>query len=207
MKVRVLLIGLAAALVVACITINVYFPEAAIKDLSEQIEEQVAKQAGVEEVEPAPTPEPDESGKAGLVSSEPSYSLLGGGVAFAADREQVAAPEISNPAIRKIIDSRADRLEALQELKATGVIGESKQALVVVRNLEAVTSLRERATVQRLVKAENADREQLFKEIAAAKNVDLAQLPRIRSTYAATLRAKARPGDWIELPDGTWKQK
>ena len=87
------------------------------------------------------------------------------------------------------------------------MIGENNRALVEVRNLEAVQGLRERADAQKLVKDENADREQLFKEIAAAKNVDLAQLPKIRATYAETLREKAKPGDWMQLPDGSWVQK
>ena len=68
-------------------------------------------------------------------------------------------------------------------------------------------SLQERAAVQKLVRAENADRERMFKEIAAATGTDLSQLPRIRSTYAATLRQKARTGDWIQMPDASWRQK
>jgi uncharacterized protein YdbL (DUF1318 family) len=114
---------------------------------------------------------------------------------------------VSNPAIRKIIASRAKRVGALNRYKAKGVIGENNRALVEARDLDALTDLKQRAEVQRLIKAENADREQLFREIAAAQNVDLSQLPRIRETYAGTLRAKARPGDWIQTPDGNWKQK
>ena len=61
--------------------------------------------------------------------------------------------------------------------------------------------------MKRLLRAENADREQLFKEIAAAQNVDLSQLPQIQKTYAETLRETARPGDWLQLEDGSWQQK
>ena len=77
----------------------------------------------------------------------------------------------------------------------------------MVGDLDAVQGLKERADAQKLIKDENADREQLFKEIAAAKNVELSQLPQIRTTYAETLREKAHPGDWIQLPDGSWAQK
>lgn len=208
MKARVLLVGLALLAAIACITINVYFPEAAIKDLSEQIEDEVARQAGDNPSQPPqPTPAPGESDQTWFLDEVPSgpaaFSLLGGNVAYA---QEVAAPEVSNPAIRKIIESRAARLEALNSLKSKGVVGESNQALVEVRSLDALP-LRERAAAQRLVKQENTDREQLYKEIAAAKGVDLSQLPRIRSTYAETLRSKARKGDWIQQPDGTWVQK
>ncbi len=199
-----------AALVAACITINVYFPEAAVRELSQQIEEEVQRTAAGEP-SPAPDPEatPTPAAEPGGGTSESllSYILsLGATTAYAAE-DEVAPPEITNPAIRKIIDSRATRLGAVNDLKAKGVVGESNQALLVVRNLDAIQGLKERADAQKLVKDENADREQLFKEIAAAKNVDLAQLPQIRATYAETLRENAHPGDWIQLPDGSWVQK
>ena len=206
---RSIVIGLGcAAVLAACITINVYFPEAAVKELSQQIEEEVQKKAAGEATpatEPTPTPLAQPEG--GAPESLLSWILsLGATTAYAA-QDQVAAPEITNPAIRKIIDSRAARLDAINALKAKGVIGESNQALLVIRNLDAIQGLKERADAQKLVKDENADREQLFKEIAAAKKVELAQLPQIRATYAATLRENARPGDWIQLPDGSWVQK
>ena len=120
--------------------------------------------------------------------------------------DEVAAPEITNPAIEKIIQSRAGRVKELNKYKASGVLGANNKALVEVRQLDALP-LQERAAVQKLVKAENADRERMFKEIAAATGTNLSQLPKIRSTYATTLRQKARPGEWIQMPDGSWRQK
>lgn len=208
---RSIAIGLGcAAVLAACITINVYFPEAAVKELAQQIEDEVQRKAAGEPSPtpvPEPTPTPVAEPTAGAPESLLSWVLsLGATTAYAA-QEEVAAPEITNPAIRKIIDSRAARLEAVNDLKAKGVVGESNQALLVVRNLDAIQGLKERAEAQKLIKDENADREQLFREIAAAKNVELAQLPQIRTTYAEALRENARPGDWIQLPDGSWAQK
>lgn len=200
---------LAAAL--ACVTINMYFPEEAVADLSQQIESEVRERAAeIDEEHPAAvdepavqdnseTPDGDTAPRSGLFDT-----LLGIQPAFAA--EGVAAPEVTNPAIRKIIDSRAARVGMLNSYKSKGVIGENNQALVELRDIDAV-DLRSRAEVQRLVKDENADRERLFGEIAAAKNVDRSQLPRIRETYAKTLHANARPGDWIQTADGAWMQQ
>jgi uncharacterized protein YdbL (DUF1318 family) len=192
--------------VAACVTINVYFPEKAIEDLSQQIEEEVQKKAAeIDEGEPAPQEEDEGSATESPGSSTGLFdSLLGIRPAYASD---VPAPDVSNPAIRKIIDSRAARAGRLNEFKALGVIGENNQALVEIRALDQLQDLRLRSEVQKLVRAENEDRERLFKEIAAAENVDLAQLPRIRETYAATLRANAAPGDWIQTANGDWKQK
>lgn len=195
-----LLAAAAIAALTACVTVNVYFPEAAIKDLSKQIEEQVQKKAAQSNPPaPSPSPEPEKQPSASLLDN-----LLGVAPAYAAE---VAAPEVSSPAIRKIIDSRAARVADLDRYKAQGVIGENNQGLVEPRALETLPDLKARAEVQRLVKAENADREELYKEIAAAKGVDLAQITKIRETYASTLRDNAKTGDWIQLADGTWKKK
>ena len=194
---------IAWAFAAACVTINVYFPEAAIKDLSKQIEEQVQKEAAAKAAEgqttPAPPAEKPPGGSVGLFDA-----LLGATPAYA---DQVAAPEVTSPAIRKIIDSRAARLADLTAYKGKGVIGENNQGLVEARDLDTLADLKSRAEVQRLVKAENADREELYKEVAAAKGVDLAQLPKIRETYAATLRDNAKVGEWIQGQDGAWKKK
>jgi uncharacterized protein YdbL (DUF1318 family) len=203
-------IGLAVLIVMGCVTINLYFPEGEVQDLAQKIEEQVQEKANMEGTEDDGTTEPEgdqpaqqeQSGQLGSVGL--FDSLLGITPVYA---QAVPEPEVTNPAIRKIIDSRAGRLPEINKYKAQGVIGENNQGLLEARDLEALTDLRARADVQKLVRAENADREQLYKEIAAVKNIELSQLPKIRETYAGTLRNNARAGDWIQTPDGTWKQK
>ncbi len=210
---RILGHGLLTAVVLiglACVTINVYFPEAKIQDLSQRIEDEVAQRAveleeGTGEEGAAPEGTADEDppevtpGRASVLSL-----LLGATPAYA---QSVPDPGVSNPAIRAIIDARAARVQQINDFKSRGLIGESNQALLEARSLDSISDLRERAALQKLVKDENADRERLYKEVAAAEGVDLAQLPRIRQTYAETLRNNARPGDWIQLPGGQWKQK
>jgi uncharacterized protein YdbL (DUF1318 family) len=191
---------LALALMTACVTVNVYFPEAEVRDLSKQIEEAVRRQAAEQSGEtPPPSPAPP--------SQQPQGSLLDLLLGATPAVAQVARPEIENPAIRKIIDSRSARFNELRKYFDQGVLGESNKGLVEVKALDAVADLKEKAAVQRLVRAENADREELYKEIAAAKNVDLAQLPKIRETYAATLRQNAKAGDWVQGQDGAWVKK
>lgn len=206
---------LTALAVAACVTINVYFPEAAVKDLSERIEDAVAREAEEGTAESA-EPEGEGAAGSGLVSRLRSgfeiavgtaLHVLGPAPAYAQPPpSSVAEPEISNPAIRRIIQSRAARVNDLNRYKSSGALGENNKALVQVRDLNALP-LQERAAVQKLVRDENADRDRMFKEIAAATGADLSQLPRIQETYAGTLREKARRGDWIQLPDGRWEQK
>ncbi len=208
-----LLAGLA---MIACVTINVYFPEAAVKDLSEQIEDAVEREAAQGEGDGA-APGDEPAGETARLEGASwlratadvvvgtALHLLAPAPVYAQTNE-VAAPEITNPAIRKIVQSRAARVRELGAHKASGALGENSRALVEVRRLDAL-GLQERAAVQKLVRAENADRERMFKEIAAATGTDLSQLPQIRATYATTLRQKARAGEWIQMPDGSWRQK
>ncbi len=208
---------LAALAAIACVTINVYFPEAAVKDLSEKIEDAVEREAAQGE-EGGGEPAADTGGAGGgAASADATWLQSAAGVAVGtalyltapaayAQTDEVAAPEITNPAIRKIIQSRGARVRQLNRAKASGAVGENSRALVQVRQLDAL-ALQQRATVQKLVRAENADCERMFKEIAAATGTDLSQLPQIRTTYATTLRQKARRGDWIQMPDGSWRQK
>lgn len=205
MRARSFMLVLALGLL-GCVTINLYFPEGEVKDLAQQIETEVQEKAAEDgtvpaaEDQPPASPEPSPRSAA---TTGPLDFLLGVSVVEA---QSVPEPEVTNPAIRKIIDSRAARLGDVNRYKGTGVIGENNKGLLEARKLESITDLRERAAVQQVVRAENTDREQLYKEIAAVKNIDLSQLDKIRATYAETLRANARPGDWIQLPDGTWKQ-
>jgi uncharacterized protein YdbL (DUF1318 family) len=186
----------------ACVTVNVYFPAAEVKDLSRKIEEAVQKEAAKSKGDAAEPPQAPSSpdGSSGVRLFD---LVVGVTVAHA----QVASPEVTSPAIRKIIESRAARVAALEPHRASGVLGENQQGLLEVRKLDALSDLRARAEVQRLVKAENADREALYQEIAVTKKVDLSQLPKIRETYASTLRELAAPGTWIQMPGGEWKQK
>ncbi len=213
---------LVAALVAGCVTINVYFPEAAIQDLAERIEAQVERQAAATGAEEARIEHGHDHLLADAARSPSLVDQMWARIAApllawtapqvlaqasAGDGAAgVATPEVTNPAIRAIIDSRAARLADLNRFKKQKVIGEGNEGLVVARQLTEL-ALRDRAAVQRLVKAENADREALYREIAAVKNVDLSQLGRIRETYAKTLRDKAQPGDLIQQPDGSWTEK
>ena len=196
----------------ACITINVYFPEAAVKDLSQKIEEAV-----VQEAERASDEAPEDASSSGThaASSEPTLAArwraavlptLAAWTASPLQAAEVAGPAVTNPAIRKIVESRGRRLPEILPFKTSGVLGENKDALLEIRDLASL-ALKDRAVVQRLVKDENADRERMFKEIAAATGADLSSLSQIQATYAETLRENASPGDWIQMPDGGWKQK
>ena len=112
-------------------------------------------------------------------------------------------------AILEIIDSRAARMPAIDAYKARGVIGESNVALVEIVALDPIDEPDARIEVERVVRAENADRERLY-ALLASQGPDQdrdARLRNIREKYAKILRDAARAGDWMQLQDGTWERK
>lgn len=206
-KISLALLMLASLFALACVTINVYFPEEKVKDLSEKIEDAVAREAA--EAAPA-TGQPQASldrpssfGELAAIAAGNLLRLLPAGEAAA---QEVADPGISNPAIRRIIESRAARVGELTRFKSSGAVGENNQALLEARDLQQLP-LADRAAAQKLIKAENDDRETMFKEIAAATGADPSTIPQIRTTYAETLRQKAKAGEWIQQPGGEWVKK
>jgi uncharacterized protein YdbL (DUF1318 family) len=206
--------GWALLLLAGCVTINVYFPEAEIRELSERIEAEVRGEPAATGEE-TPADEPPERRLRTLRSGANAsaelrlagFGALAVAMAPRAPAQDVPEPAVMTPAIRKIIASRRTRHPALERWKEQGVVGETNRALVEARDLQQVADLRQRAELQRLLREENADREQLFREIAAAEGVDLSQLPRIQQTYAETMRRVARPGQWVQMPDGSWVPK
>ena len=128
-------------------------------------------------------------------------SLTGATLARAAAAQN---PDMTNPAIKKIVDARIARLPQVDKYKASGWLGENNQGLLEVRGIEAVKDPKDREAVQAIANQENVDRNQQFNEIAKDKKVDVSE---IQKQYAQTFRDRAKAGEWIQLADGVWKKK
>lgn len=90
-----------------------------------------------------------------------------------------------------------DRLPAIDALKASGLVGESADGYLVVRER---VSLEERS----LVEAENADRRRLYEAISERTGQSAAEVGRQR---ALRLFELSKPGLWLRGADGNWFQK
>jgi len=77
--------------------------------------------------------------------------------------------------------------------------------LVVVKDASSV-SLRDRAKFDQLVKAENADRNALYREIAKA-NGHPEWEPEVREVFAKQWVQQARSGWWVQNASGKWSKK
>ena len=198
-------VALASLLIAACVTINVYFPAAAADKAADQVINDItggAKSNG------ATTPP---QGFNVLPRAQPNLLLAAIGdvltaVIPAANAQGAEALNVSSPAITRITGSMATRFGDMRKFFESGAIGLTKDGNVDVRDLNAV-GLGDRATVKRLVAEDNADRAQLYAEIAKANNHPDWESD-IRKSFARRwVQTGAQAGWYYQDEGGAWKQK
>ncbi|KRE99564.1 hypothetical protein ASG87_14145 [Frateuria sp. Soil773] len=197
--VYVLLTTLLVALV-GCVTINVYFPEAAAQKAADRfigtvIDDGQAPAAGNRDDRPAP-PKQDR---------QPSAMLLDLLVpaAQAAETPDVRIQTAATEAIRGRMKARYQ--DVLQSLLASGAVGFTGDGLVAVRDAGKVP-LSQRAQVNAAVADENRDRNALYREVASANNHPEWE-PQIRATFAKGWIERAHAGWYYQDAAGAWKKK
>ena len=187
----------------ACVTINVYFPEAAAEKAADRIIEDVW---GDTTAPDAQTQRKDDS-QSTVVHEAGSVLLAAAGrvLDFIVPAAHAQADiNISTPAIRQITSSMESRHSQLKKYYDSGAIGLTGSGLIEVRDQNAIP-LPERNTVRQLVAQENQDRNNLYREIASA-NVDPEWESDIRNTFAERWIQRAASG-WYYQQGGSWKQK
>jgi uncharacterized protein len=183
-------IGTAVAL--ACITVNIYFPEATVRQTAEEIvtdiQKKAAEKAGEEPVK-----------KLSLGLQTPSFSFVP--AAYAQEETTV-----SNPAIRALKEAIADHLASMMPSFASGKLGLTNKGLVEIRN-EGGLNLQAKAELRKLVKEDNADRMKLYEEVAKALKIEASQIERIQKIFAENWIKAAEAGWWIQQENGDWVRK
>ncbi|MDX1763986.1 MAG: DUF1318 domain-containing protein [bacterium] len=181
----------------SCVTINIYFPAAAVEKAADQI---VQETWGDKATEPAP----EKQEKEGLVNrlNRVAGFIIGTSTAYA----QEADINVTTPAIRALKGSIADRSGSIKPYMDTGNVGIGGNGLLVVRTTDGL-SLKDKAAVTRLVDAENKDRMALYREIAEANGFGPDRIDDIQRIFAASWIKQARSGWWVQSEGGAWNQK
>jgi len=179
----------------ACVTVNIYFPAAAVERAADQI---VKETWGGPAKPEAPVPQPQSRS---LFSPGRLLALSFVSEAFAQD----ADINVTNPAIRALKESIKKRSDAIKPYMNRGNIGIAQDGLLAIRSADGL-NLKERAEVNQLVDAENKDREALYAEIAKANNIPKENIPRIKSIFAKSWIDQAQPGWWLQS-NGNWQKK
>jgi uncharacterized protein YdbL (DUF1318 family) len=199
-RVLPLKIALATMLIAACVTINVYFPAAAADKAADQVIKDIT---GATAAPPTGYYLPDRSAPNFLVAALGATLDV---LVPAAQAQGAEALNVSSPAITRITASMGQRFGELRKFFESGAIGLTKDGNVDVRDLNAV-GLADRATAKRLVSEDNADRAQLYAEIAKANNHPEWEAD-IRKSFAKRWVATGAQSGWYYQDDGgAWKQK
>lgn len=199
-------VPVAAVLVTACVTINVYFPAAEAREAARQfvdkvIGEEPQPSTPVEEGDGGPSAMLDSASLRQLASRVDLYALVGIGSAHA----QSPDITIKTPAIQAIQARMAARFDStLRAGFDAGALGFASDGTIVVRDASKL-ELRDRVKIQQAVAEDNRDRNAVYREVAVA-NGHPEWESQIRQVFAKQWIASARSGWWYQSGGG-WKQK
>ncbi len=185
---------LTALLLTACVTINIYFPAAAAEKAADEI---------IKDIQSIAPQKP----KASLSDWQVSlYQAIDAAINVVVSPAQAAEADlaIDSAEIRQLRATMESRFASLHPLYAAGFIGIQADGLLAVRDAASVP-LKDRNQVNKLVAAENADRQSLYQAIANA-NGHPEWAVQIKSTFAGRWVSNAQPGWWYQS-SGSWKQK
>lgn len=173
----------------ACITVNIYFPEAAVKKTAEEIVNEVRG--------------PDKTIKDEVKKDEAKKSA---GFSLVPSLYAQQETEVTTPRIRAIKESIKGRFGKLVPHFDVGRVGETKDGNLQVLN-ENGLSLQDKSVLRKLVKDENQDRTYLYAEVAKALDIDAGQIGKVRQIFAEQWIGKAHAGWMIQKADGSWVKK
>jgi uncharacterized protein YdbL (DUF1318 family) len=188
----------------ACVTINVYFPAAAVEQAADRLIEDVMGSPSARKK----TSAVDEQGAWRWQPrvKQVVYATVGSLLDLVVPKAHAQADlNVSTPAIRQLTESMKERHARLVPYYDSGAIGFTQDGLIEVRDQNAIP-LPERNTVRKLVAEENADRANLYREFAVA-NGHPEWEPDIRKVFAGRWIEKASPGWYYQDASGAWKRK
>lgn len=161
-----------AMLLVACVTINIYFPAEKVETVAEDIVEDIRGN------ENTPSPDSSKNKKEPLSYLHSLLNLFSPKAAFAQE-----ITEVSNAAIRSLKENMRLRYSKMKSFYIQKVFAESDSGYVVEGDMNKL-DLKTRRLAKKLMEAENADRKALYKEVATALKIDPGQLNQVEEIFA-----------------------
>lgn len=195
---HLILVSLAVTLL-GCVTINVYFPEAAAQKAADQFIGNVIDSA-TPAAKPASKQPPSQD-----PPGHPSAMLLDLLIpaAYAADVPDIRIQTAATEAIRGRMQARFRG--PLGALLDSGAVGFTQHGMVAMRDAASIP-LSQRAQANATVADENRDRAALYREVATANGQPKWE-QQIRDTFATGWIEKAHAGWYYQDANGNWKKK
>ncbi len=180
------------SIIMACVTVNVYFPAKEVEKKAGDIINDIRKK------EPSPPATP--VNPQGPVKQLNDF-LFNSGLAYAQKGVNGASPLVQS--LKQQIRERFPRLVPFFQ---KGAIGEGRTGLVEIRDDSNLTPA-EKKDVKSLVEAENRDRRALYQEVAKSMNISSDQINKVQRIFARKWQQSADRGWWIQKEDNQWVQK
>lgn len=187
----------------ACVTINIYFPAAAAEQVADEIIKGIQDEEGVDFEQKNEISPQTQSKDVQLVVYQWIDNALNVIISPANAAGSNADLSVNTATIRKLRASMRARFGALKPFYVNGQIGIKADGFLVVRGAVA---LKDRNKVNKLIAAENADRNRLYQAIADA-NGHPEWVGQIKSTFATRWVSNAQTGWWYQASNGSWKKK
>jgi len=187
---------ISALFLTACVTINIYFPAAATEKVADEIIQGIQQQEDKSQSHnklPSLLPQ----WQAHLVQSADHALSL-----FISSAHAEANLSVNNAEIRQIRARMKARFPTLAPYYQSGFIGINNSGLLSSRGQ---VPLKNRNNVNKIINAENTDRENLYQAIANA-NAHPEWAAQIKATFSHSWIKHAQAGWWYQ-DGGTWKQK
>ena len=157
-------------IIFACVTINIYFPAEKVESVAEEIVNEI--RGGESDVKGNPS----EMEKNSLLHK--TFMALSVSIACA---DEVIS--VSNPTIRALKEKMKDRYSLMKPYYRKKMLNEKSDGYVSMGNTKGM-GLKQKRHLKGLVKAENKDRKNLYKEIAGALKIAPGQVNKVGKIFA-----------------------
>ncbi len=162
----------------ACVTINIYFPAEKVESVAGKIVDDIRGQKPPATKKPSP--------------DKDSHLLKKTLLAFACSTAYAdEALTVSNPTIRALKQQMKNRYARMKSFYVKGFLEEGNDGYVTIKKIGGL-GLKETRDLKSLVSAENADRKQLYLEIARALKIDPSQVDRIGNIFGKEWQRSVR---------------
>lgn len=181
----------------ACVTVNVNFPESAVQKATDDYVRELyrAKEKG-KGTQPEPSTPKSETQSLNLLSIS------------AAHAEEAPAFKVNSEKSRQIRDRLASRLDDVLAQKRTGVLGETKDGMLELREPEKLKAKKLLLKkLEKIVSDENADRKELYEDTLKSNGMQPNRLKDIQRSFARSFQAESPSGTWVQDSEGSWARK
>ncbi|HEY8683088.1 MAG TPA: YdbL family protein [Rhodanobacter sp.] len=200
-KLVYVMLAMLAVILVGCVTINVYFPEAAAQKAADQFIGNVLGDDG----QPA-TPAPKDQKSTPPAHAQPPSAMLLDLLIPAAEAAETPNILIQTSATETIRERMRQRFQgALGTLLDSGAAGFTSNGMVAMHDAAKIP-LSQRAQANATLADENRDRAALYSEVASANNHP-EWAPQIQATFAKSWIEKAHAGWYYQNAAGAWQKK